>query len=473
MDVTRVNLLFTVTDRKGRFVTDLAKEDFDIIEGKKPQVIQEFTAESDLPLRLGILIDTSNSIRDRFKFEQEAAISFINNVIRTNQDKGLVVSFDTSAELVADLQTDTEKLVTAVRNLRPGGGTALYDAIFFACRDKLSQDQPRHKFRRAIVIVSDGDDNQSNYTRDQALEMAQKADVVLYAISTNRSGMEQEGDKVLKYYASETGGRAFFPFQVEDMEQSFENIANELRHQYNISYRPEPLKTDGLFHLVECAGEGPERPGGSCPQGLLRSQDVACWRLLLSPSPRNPAIAINARYSRPSRPGGRPRRPRATSGWPGGAQARFGCFIHWGVYSGPGGEWNGKPFKGYAEHLMRIEKIPLAEYKTKVVAPFNPAKFNADEWVKLIKDAGMGYLIITAKHHDGFAMWPSKVSRYNIRDATKFTRDPMRELADACRRNGIRFGFYYSHAFDWEDPDAPGNDWDYDNPGGDRKLHGG
>ncbi len=154
-------------------------------------------------------------------------------------------------------------------------------------------------------------------------------------------------------------------------------------------------------------------------------------------------------------------------------QARFGCFIHWGVYSGPGGEWNGKPFKGYAEHLMRIEKIPLAEYKTKVVAPFNPAKFNADEWVKLIKDAGMGYLIITAKHHDGFAMWPSKVSRYNIRDATKFTRDPMRELADACRRNGLRFGFYYSHAFDWEDPDAPGNDWDYDNPGGDRKLHGG
>src|SRR5215831_9188928 len=153
--------------------------------------------------------------------------------------------------------------------------------------------------------------------------------------------------------------------------------------------------------------------------------------------------------------------------------ARFGCFIHWGVYSGPGGEWNGKPFEGYAEHLMRIQKIPLAEYKAKVVAPFNPTKFNAEEWVRLIQGAGMRYLIVTAKHHDGFAMWPSKVSKYNIRDATKFTRDPMRELADACRRNGIRFGFYYSHAFDWEDPDAPGNDWDYDNPGGDRKLHGG
>jgi alpha-L-fucosidase len=152
--------------------------------------------------------------------------------------------------------------------------------------------------------------------------------------------------------------------------------------------------------------------------------------------------------------------------------ARFGCFMHWGVYSGPAGEWNGKPFKGYAEHLMRIQKIPLAEYKSKVVAPFNPVKFNADEWVNLIHGAGMRYLVITAKHHDGFAMWPSKVTPYNIHDATKFQRDPMRELAAACRRNGIRFGFYYSHAFDWEDPDAPGNDWDYDNPGGDRRLHG-
>jgi Ca-activated chloride channel family protein len=256
VDVTRVNLLYTVTDRKGRFVTDLTKDDFEVIESKKPQVVQEFTAESDLPLRLGILIDTSNSIRDRFKFEQEAAISFINNVIRSNQDKGLVVSFDTRAELVTDLQGDTEKLISGVRSLRPGGGTALYDAIFFACRDKLSQDQPKHKYRRAIIIVSDGDDNQSNYTRDQALEMAQKADVVLYAISTNRSRIEQDGDKVLKYYAAETGGRAFFPFQVEDMEQSFENIANELRHQYNLSYKPEPLKTDGLFHTVDLRVKG-------------------------------------------------------------------------------------------------------------------------------------------------------------------------------------------------------------------------
>ena len=251
VDVTRVSLLFTVTDKKGRFITDLVKDDFDIVEGKRRQTISDFAAESDLPLRLGILIDTSNSIRERFKFEQEAASQFIDSVMRTNLDKAMVVSFDTSAELVSDLVSDTDKLTAAIRDLRPGGGTSLYDAIYFACRDKLSQDQPRYKFRRAIVIVSDGDDNQSRYTRDQALEMAQKADVVIYAISTNITRIETDGDKVLRYFAQETGGRAFFPFKVEDLDQSFENIANELRHQYSISYRPEPLKTDGLFHAID------------------------------------------------------------------------------------------------------------------------------------------------------------------------------------------------------------------------------
>ena len=251
VDVTRVSLLYTVTDHKGRFVTNLAKEDFEVIDSKLPQDVLEFNAESDLPLRLGILIDTSNSIRDRFRFEQDAAIEFLNNTIHANQDKAMLVSFSEQAELVADLISDTEKLATAIRQLRPGGGTSLYDAVFFACRDKLSQDQPKHKFRRAIVLVTDGDDNQSHYTRDQAQETAQKADVVIYAISTNISKVESDGDKVLKYLTAETGGKAFFPFKVEDLEQSFENIANELRHQYNIAYRPEPLKTDGLFHPIE------------------------------------------------------------------------------------------------------------------------------------------------------------------------------------------------------------------------------
>jgi len=256
LDVSRVNMLFTVSDKKGRFVTDLGRDDFQIFENKKPQSIIEFNAESNLPLRLAILIDTSNSIRERFRFQQEAASAFITGVVRPRQDKAIVVSFDTAAELVADLTDDVDTLEKAVRGLRPGGGTALYDAIFFACRDKLMQDQPLYKFRRAMVVLSDGEDNQSRYSRDQALEMAQKADVVVYTISTNITRIETEGDKVLRYFAAETGGQAFFPFRAQDLNQSFENIANELRHQYNIFYRPEPLKTDGLYHPVDIRIKG-------------------------------------------------------------------------------------------------------------------------------------------------------------------------------------------------------------------------
>ncbi len=248
--VTRVNILFTVTDKKGRFITDLTRDDFQVFESKKQQAISQFTAESDLPLRLAILVDTSNSIRDRFKFEQQAAVEFVNTTVRPRSDKAMIVSFDSSTELVADLTDDQEKLDTAIRSLRPGGGTSLYDAIFYACRDKLQLDQPRDKFRRAMVIVSDGEDNQSRVTRDQALEMAQKADVVIYAISTNISRIEGSGDKLLRYLTEETGGQAFFPFKVQDLSQSFENIGNELRHQYNIFYRPEPLVADGLYHPV-------------------------------------------------------------------------------------------------------------------------------------------------------------------------------------------------------------------------------
>ena len=251
VDVTRVNLLYTVTDKKGRFVSNLTRDDFEIVENKKQQKILEFTAETDLPLRLAILIDTSNSIRERFRFIQEAAIDFVTTVMRPGKDRALVVSFDTSPELVADLTDDQVAVTKAIRDLRPGGGTALYDAIFFSCRDVLMKDQPRDKFRRALVVLSDGEDNQSRWTREQALEMAHKADAVVYTISTNITHLETSGDKVLKRYAEETGGIAFFPFKAEDMGQSFENIANELRHQYNVFYRPEPLRTDGLYHPVE------------------------------------------------------------------------------------------------------------------------------------------------------------------------------------------------------------------------------
>jgi alpha-L-fucosidase len=153
-------------------------------------------------------------------------------------------------------------------------------------------------------------------------------------------------------------------------------------------------------------------------------------------------------------------------------EAKFGMFVHWGVYSLPGGEWKGKKVSGYAEHLMRKEKISRAEY-LELAHQFNPVSFNADEWIRLAKHAGMKYFIITAKHHDGFAMYDSKVSGFDIIEQTPFKRDPMAELAAACKKYDVKFGFYYSHAFDWEHPDAPGNDWEYQNPGGDKNISGG
>jgi alpha-L-fucosidase len=153
-------------------------------------------------------------------------------------------------------------------------------------------------------------------------------------------------------------------------------------------------------------------------------------------------------------------------------KAKFGMFIHWGVYSQAGGEWKGQKVNGYAEHLMRKEKISRAEY-LELAHHFNPVLFNADTWVRNAKEAGMNYLIITSKHHDGFAMYDSKVSDFNIMQQTPFKRDPMKELSAACKKYGVKFGFYYSHAFDWEHPDAPGNDWEYKNPGGDLNLYGG
>jgi len=153
-------------------------------------------------------------------------------------------------------------------------------------------------------------------------------------------------------------------------------------------------------------------------------------------------------------------------------EARFGMFIHWGVYSRAGGEWKGHKVEGYAEHLMRKEKVSRQEY-LELAHGFNPIKFNAEEWVLHAKQAGMRYMIITSKHHDGFAMYDSKVSDFNIMQQTAWKKDPMAALSAACKKYGVKFGFYYSHAFDWEYPDAPGNDWEYNNPAGDKGLFGG
>ena len=247
-----VNVVFTVTDKHGRRITDMKQSDFRILDDNKPpQEIRSFHAETNLPLQVGLLIDASNSVRDRFKFEQESAIEFLNQTIHPHLDQAFVVGFDVTPEITQDFTDNTELLAHGVHALHPGGGTALYDALYYACRERLLKGSKAITVRRAIILLSDGEDNQSHVTREEAIEMAQRAEAIVYTISTNVSGTKGVGDKVLERIADATGGRAFFPFQIRDVVNDFAEIQDELRSQYAISYKPADLKTDGHYRTIE------------------------------------------------------------------------------------------------------------------------------------------------------------------------------------------------------------------------------
>lgn len=247
-----VNVVFVVTDKHGHRITDLKQNDFQILDDNKPpSEVRSFHAETNLPLQVGLLIDASNSVRDRFKFEQESAIEFLNQTIHPRVDSAFVVGFDVTPEVTQDFTDNTELLAHGVHELRPGGGTALYDALYYACRDKLLKAPKGTPVRRAIILLSDGEDNQSHVTREEAIEMAQRAEAVVYTISTNVSGTKGEGDKVLDRIADATGGRPFHPFQIRDVANAFAEIQDELRSQYAVSYRPADLKSDGHYRTIE------------------------------------------------------------------------------------------------------------------------------------------------------------------------------------------------------------------------------
>jgi Ca-activated chloride channel family protein len=249
--VDLVNVLFTVTDRKGKLVTDLERQNLKILEDSKSQTITNFTRETDLPLTIAILIDTSTSIRDRFKFEQQAAIDFLYRTLRPKKDKALLITFDSAIELVQDYTDNAELLAKAIRQVRPGGGTKMFDGIYLACQEKLKAEAGR----KILILISDGDDNLSLQTLAGTLEMAQKSDVSIYTISTNSSGFfgitAPKADKALKRLADETGGRAFFPFKAEDLSESFQDISAELRSQYSVAYRSSNPARDGSFRSVK------------------------------------------------------------------------------------------------------------------------------------------------------------------------------------------------------------------------------
>jgi Ca-activated chloride channel family protein len=249
--VNEVRVVFTVTDRHGHYIKDLKRDAFRVIDDQKPAELRSFRSETDLPLQVGLLVDASNSVRDRFKFEQEAAIEFLNAIIRPRYDKAFVIGFDATPEVTQDFTDSTEGLSNGVRLLRAGGGTAMYDALYYACRDKLLKQEQSGPVRRAIILLSDGEDNLSHVTREEAIEMAQRAEVIVYTISTNISGTKGKGDKVLERIAEATGGRAFFPFQMREVSDAFTSIQEELRSQYAVAYKPADFVADGRFRTIE------------------------------------------------------------------------------------------------------------------------------------------------------------------------------------------------------------------------------
>jgi VWFA-related protein len=278
--VNLVDILFTVLNRRNKLIPDLEKSDFKIFDDKAPQEIRYFSKHTDLPLRIGMLLDTSNSIRDRLKFEQEASTNFLFSVLRHNKDEAFIMTFDDEPQVLQGFTGDAGALRDEIFKTRAGGGTAIYDAIYSACAKELSHpprppgDQP-DVVRRVMILISDGEDNLSTHTRADAIEMAQRTSVVIYTISTstqwialsqtdpeklaNRKNHLTEGDQILKDLADDTGGRAFFPYHVDDLDQSFQDIGDELRNQYSIAYNPTNYVLDGRYHKIRI--ETPDHKG--------------------------------------------------------------------------------------------------------------------------------------------------------------------------------------------------------------------
>ena len=250
VETNEVNQIFTVTDKKGHFVTGLQQQNFGLLDdGRPPLLVVQFTQQTNLPLRVGILLDTSSSIRQRFQFEQDSAVEFFLQVLHLN-DRAFVEGFDVQTDVAQDFTNNVDLLNQGIRKLRPGGGTALFDALYKTCRDQMLTLRETGSVRKALILVSDGDDNYSRAEESDAIKMCQRADTIVYAISTNISATKDKGDDVLKQIAEATGGQPFYPVKIEDVALGFRNIEEELRSQYLLVYRPANFKHDGSFRTI-------------------------------------------------------------------------------------------------------------------------------------------------------------------------------------------------------------------------------
>jgi len=251
-NVDEVNLIFTVTDKHGEYKPNLRQSDFALLDDNKaPARVTSFHQQINLPIRVGIVIDASTSIRQRFQFEQQSATDFLLQILKARSDRAFVMGFDVTPTIYQDWTNNIDGLETGVNKMRPGGGTALFDAVYTACHDKLLDvARGQEPVRKAMILISDGDDNQSRVYKDEAIKECQRAETIIYAISTNWTPSRGEGDNVLTQMAAETGGQAFFPPSVEKMSESFKAIELELRSQYALTYTPADFKENGAFRPI-------------------------------------------------------------------------------------------------------------------------------------------------------------------------------------------------------------------------------
>lgn len=252
INVVQVPLLVTVTDGRGQLITTLNKESFRIYEGSKLQRIDSFSRDADLPLSIALLIDQSSSAVDKLEFERAAAFDFFKNTVKRGKDRAMLIGFATDSNMLADFTDDPEKFNAGLKKLEAGGGTAVYDALFLAAQQKLAKEQGDR--RKLIILISDGDDTASRYTLPQALATVQKHDVLIYAISINKTSDtkaadRERGDKAIKQMVEETGGRAYFPIKLSELSAEFKKIEDELRSQYSLAFTPlNPL--DGTYRRL-------------------------------------------------------------------------------------------------------------------------------------------------------------------------------------------------------------------------------
>jgi VWFA-related protein len=253
VDVVQVRLLVSVTDSKGRLITGLKKEDFKVYEDGRLQTIDALSSETDIPLSIALLVDSSSSVIDKLDFEKAAAREFFLNTVKPRKDRAMVVAFNSEVREVAGFTDQQETLARGVEQIRAQGTTALYDAVYSSVRGRLSKEAPDR--RKLIVLISDGDDTDSKYSLAEAVEAAQRNDVTVYAISTNRTAEtkradRERGEAAIRELVEETGGKSYAPLKLEELTGEFQKIEEELRSQYVVFYTSSNRALDGSYRQL-------------------------------------------------------------------------------------------------------------------------------------------------------------------------------------------------------------------------------